>query len=702
MRRRIPGYCSTAALSLVALTGASGSALAQALDAETSRLFTPEAAACLEDASSSACGDLLPVMAGCAEDPAMVACAILLADPEAVQMNPEALEQVKQALTGLNEGALPEAPALEAEPEAPPAEPDPAAPEAEAAPQETTEPAAETEPQPPAAEAEPAPEVEAEPAPEAEAEPAPDTAPAPEAEEAVEPEPDAAPAPAEAEAAEEDAAEGTAPSAPAAQGESPEAEVEGGAETAPADVDTGAPAETAEEGAILPEPPEEAAEAPAGTPLPEADAEAEAAEVERLLKEAETAASAEPEVIEEEIVEAAPAPAEAPAPALDAQSQALVDDLTRQPEVADALAVLGAALAQEAEPAPEAAEPAEGAEAADADEAEAPAEVVEELITPDAIRRSTEDFASSLVTKPTAAASDGPNRDLERAGLVALGALAVGMLVNDNRVVARGDDRVIVQRDDGALQVWRDDDAILRRDGGTRRIERYADGTSVSQWERADGSQVVTVRDATGRVISRQRVLVDGTTIPLFNDAARVEPVDVSVLPEMRYRELRLGSGTDPDRALALLEQSEAAALAVDRRFSLRQIRDIRQVRELLPVLSPEPIIFQSNRASIDPNEIANLLQVGRVIERLLDRNPGEVFLIEGHTDATGSAAYNLGLSDRRAESVALALTEFFRIPPENLIVQGYGESYLRIPTEAAEERNRRVVMRRITPLLAQ
>jgi len=50
----------------------------------------------------------------------------------------------------------------------------------------------------------------------------------------------------------------------------------------------------------------------------------------------------------------------------------------------------------------------------------------------------------------------------------------------------------------------------------------------------------------------------------------------------------------------------------------------------------------------------------------------------------------------------ALALTENFHISPENLIVQGYGEAFPRVQTQAAEERNRRVTARRITPLLRQ
>ena len=60
----------------------------------------------------------------------------------------------------------------------------------------------------------------------------------------------------------------------------------------------------------------------------------------------------------------------------------------------------------------------------------------------------------------------------------------------------------------------------------------------------------------------------------------------------------------------------------------------------------------------------------------------------------------NLALSDRRAETVALALTEYFDIPPENMVIQGSGESELRIDPQASESRNRRVAVRIITPLL--
>jgi hypothetical protein len=81
-------------------------------------------------------------------------------------------------------------------------------------------------------------------------------------------------------------------------------------------------------------------------------------------------------------------------------------------------------------------------------------------------------------------------------------------------------------------------------------------------------------------------------------------------------------------------------------------------------------------------------------------RLPSEVFLIEGHTDAVGSDVDNLSLSDHRAESVALVLSEQFGVPAENLTTQGYGEQYLKVPTQGPERANRRVTVRRIKPLL--
>jgi outer membrane protein OmpA-like peptidoglycan-associated protein len=129
-------------------------------------------------------------------------------------------------------------------------------------------------------------------------------------------------------------------------------------------------------------------------------------------------------------------------------------------------------------------------------------------------------------------------------------------------------------------------------------------------------------------------------------------------------------------------------------------VREIPEVRALAATIDAGNVTFDSGSSAIKAAEAESLADLGTLMQDLLDENPGEMFLIEGHTDATGKAAMNLALSDRRAESVALALTEYFDIPPENMVVQGYGESELLIDTQDDERRNRRVAVRVITPLL--
>ena len=61
-----------------------------------------------------------------------------------------------------------------------------------------------------------------------------------------------------------------------------------------------------------------------------------------------------------------------------------------------------------------------------------------------------------------------------------------------------------------------------------------------------------------------------------------------------------------------------------------------------------------------------------------------------------------LSLSDRRAESAATLLTQQFNVPAENLTSQGYGEQYLKVPTDGPERRNRRVKRRHFTVVVRQ
>ena len=113
-----------------------------------------------------------------------------------------------------------------------------------------------------------------------------------------------------------------------------------------------------------------------------------------------------------------------------------------------------------------------------------------------------------------------------------------------------------------------------------------------------------------------------------------------------------------------------------------------------------DTINFETGSWAITPDQVDRLAVIAQAIKQAIGRTPAEVFLVEGHTDAVGSDDDNLSLSDRRAETVAITLTQRFGVPAENLTTQGYGEQYLKVPTQAAERQNRRVTLRRITPLL--
>jgi hypothetical protein len=142
--------------------------------------------------------------------------------------------------------------------------------------------------------------------------------------------------------------------------------------------------------------------------------------------------------------------------------------------------------------------------------------------------------------------------------------------------------------------------------------------------------------------------------------------------------------------------------MALDRQYTLDEIRFSPDVRNLMPRVDLDTITFASGSAEITSDQFDRLAPIAEGIRRAVAQNQSEVFLIEGHTDAVGETDENLALSDRRAEAVAEIMTSQFQIPPENLTTQGYGEQQLKVPTQGPERVNRRVTVRRITPLLQQ
>ncbi len=317
-------------------------------------------------------------------------------------------------------------------------------------------------------------------------------------------------------------------------------------------------------------------------------------------------------------------------------------------------------------------------------------------------------------------ATPGPQSVATRAVLQPQGIASVDGLRGQRRERVETGGRVVIEEPGGRLIVREQGRAFIRHDdaqrfriwGGPPRMEvrgaeRYA------YIGRPGGYQIITVTDGSGRMLRRIRRGPDGREIvlidnrPRFGVAAGVGvglaagvilglAAPAILIPRERYI---VDSSVAP--APLLYETLEAPPLVeIERPYTLDEIRYNVELRDRMRRIDIDTITFDTGSWEVTPEQQPKLQAIGEAVSRILANNPDEMFLIEGHTDAVGSDVDNLSLSDRRAELVAVVLTEVYQIPPENLVSQGYGEQYLKVPTDGPSRENRRASLRRITPLL--
>jgi outer membrane protein OmpA-like peptidoglycan-associated protein len=261
----------------------------------------------------------------------------------------------------------------------------------------------------------------------------------------------------------------------------------------------------------------------------------------------------------------------------------------------------------------------------------------------------------------------------------------------------------------GHVFIQHDETANFRAFGGIPQTRRGPNGNAISTIVRPDGVRIEIEVDGFGRPLRRVRYLPDGRRFVLFENRAlaigaglalgalivSLPPVEVDI-PREQYI-VDADDATEDDIYGAL----QAGPIGVlDRAYSLEEVLASVGLRERMRSVSIDSINFEFGSSDVGPDQAEMLESVAAVIRNMANQNPGEVFLVEGHTDAVGSEVDNLSLSDRRAEAVADVLSRQFNIPRENLVTQGYGKQFLLIPTPEPERKNRRVVIRRITPLL--
>ena len=127
--------------------------------------------------------------------------------------------------------------------------------------------------------------------------------------------------------------------------------------------------------------------------------------------------------------------------------------------------------------------------------------------------------------------------------------------------------------------------------------------------------------------------------------------------------------------------EAELKNSAAQRAQALLDARDA-QIRKLQDSLNAKQtergtlvtfgdVLFDFNKAELKSSALPNVTQLAR----FLQENPERQVIVEGYTDSVGSASYNQGLSERRAESVRRALIRA-GVEPTRIVAQGYGKEY--------------------------
>jgi outer membrane protein OmpA-like peptidoglycan-associated protein len=276
------------------------------------------------------------------------------------------------------------------------------------------------------------------------------------------------------------------------------------------------------------------------------------------------------------------------------------------------------------------------------------------------------------------------------------------------RVIAEPGNRTIY-RSSNHVFIHHNESENFRFYRGNVQNRRASNGNVISTIMRPDGSRVEIEVDSYGRPLRRVRISPDGRRYVLFRNRAIAIGAGFALgaflvtLPPPRYslppeQYIVDADNASEDDIYGALQAPPVEAL--DRGYSLDEVLASVSLRERMRSVSVSSINFEFGSWELAPDQAAMLESVAAVIKDIASQNPGEVFLIEGHTDAVGSDEDNLSLSDRRAQTVAQVLSEQFQVPAENLVTQGYGKQFLLVPSDGPERRNRRVVVRRVTPLL--
>lgn len=156
-----------------------------------------------------------------------------------------------------------------------------------------------------------------------------------------------------------------------------------------------------------------------------------------------------------------------------------------------------------------------------------------------------------------------------------------------------------------------------------------------------------------------------------------------AVVIEARNTDVRLANARADDSAAGLVAANDRAAAAAAELAALKA-----KPTDRGDVVKLGDLLFATGRSELQGSADRSI----DALSAFLVGHPARVVRVEGFTDSTGSESFNQGLSERRAESVAMALSRR-GVAAGRVSVQGYGESFpvASNSTTTGRQENRRV-----------
>jgi outer membrane protein OmpA-like peptidoglycan-associated protein len=171
-------------------------------------------------------------------------------------------------------------------------------------------------------------------------------------------------------------------------------------------------------------------------------------------------------------------------------------------------------------------------------------------------------------------------------------------------------------------------------------------------------------------------------------DNVSTDQIINALQPKPLTRGLSVGPQADPAVKAKEIDFVQTLRNRKTRSLSTGEREEIADIASTKPNIDLD-IQFDYNSADISTASMPSVQALGRALS-----NPslkGSTFVVAGHTDAVGGEAYNLGLSERRADTIKSYLVSKFGIAGSDLVTVGYGKDKPKDASAPMDPINRRV-----------